>query len=83
MDFVLGSPKSKQRKYSIFVVVDRFLKIAHFIPSHNTNDASNVSDLFFKEIVRLHGMLRTIVSDRDAKILSYFWKMLWAKLGTK
>jgi hypothetical protein len=57
--------------------------MTHFIPCHKTDDATNISDLFFKEIVWLDGVPKSIVSYRDIKFLNYFWKVLWGKLGTK
>ncbi|KAL4574987.1 hypothetical protein LXL04_021827 [Taraxacum kok-saghyz] len=82
LDFITGLPRTSRHKDSIMVFVDRFSKMAHFVACHTTLDVVQVASLYFREIVRLHGVPKTMVSDCDVKFLSHFWLTLWRKLGT-
>ena len=60
-------------------MVDKFSKIAHFIQCHKNDYVKLIADLFFKELVILHGIPKSIVSDKDVKFLSHLWHVLWGE----
>ena len=83
MDFIIRLPKSAIQNDAIMVVVEKLNKSTHFIPVKSTCKAIDISNIFMKEIFRLHGMCRDIISVRDTKFTSIFWKSLMAGFETK
>lgn len=81
MDFIDGLPNS-QGKNAILVMVDRLSKYGHFIAVSHPYTAATIADVFMKEIFRLHGMPRSVVSDRDPIFISQFWKAFYQLQGT-
>nr|GFA35715.1 reverse transcriptase [Tanacetum cinerariifolium] len=69
MDFVTGLPRTQRRHDAIWVVVDRLAKSAHFLPIRKDYSVSRLAEIFLQEIVRLHGTLSAIVSDRDPRLV--------------
>ena len=82
MDFITGLPKV-QSKDCIYVVVDRLTKFSHFYAIPTEYNAVWVVDLFFKEVFRLHGLPKNIVSDRDSRFIGTFWRELFRLVGTE
>jgi hypothetical protein len=80
MDFVVGLQECEGFD-AIWVVVDRLSKMRHFIPCHTTIDAIGLAKLFLREVVRLHGLPKTIVSDRGPQFASIFWEQICSRLG--
>jgi hypothetical protein len=82
MDFVLGLPHSQRGHDAIWVIVDRLTKVGHFIPVREDYRVPNLVDLYTEHILRLHGVPRSIVSDRGSQFTAQFWKSLHGSLGT-
>eukprot|EP00253_Pinus_taeda_P019401 PITA_19401 len=83
MDFITRFPKTKRNNDSIMVVVDKLSKAAHFIPVQSTYKAAQIAHIFMQNVFKLHGLPKTIISDRDVKFTSAFWRTLFAELGTQ
>src|SRR5262249_1617813 len=83
MDFVVGLPKTQRGHDAIWVVVDRLTKSAHFIPIKLSQPVEQLAKLYIDNIVRLHGIPVSIISDHDARFTSKVWKGLQEALGTQ
>ena len=83
MDFVVGLPRTQQGHDAIWVIVDRLTKSAHFLPVKVSYSLNKLVEVYIREVVRLHGVPFSIVSDRDPRFTSRFWPSLQHALGTK
>nr|GEU53987.1 reverse transcriptase domain-containing protein [Tanacetum cinerariifolium] len=83
MNFVTKLPKTSNRHDTIWVIVDRLTKSAHFIPTKETDSMETLTRLYIKEIVSRHGMPISIISDRDSHFTSRFWQSLQSALVTQ
>ena len=81
--FCYGLPVTRKGHDVIWVVVDRLTKLAHFLPIKKCYDVAKLAEIFQQEIVRLHGTPVSIVSDRDPRFTSRFWKMLHKAWGSR
>jgi transposase InsO family protein len=82
MDFVTGLPVTQKGNDSIWVIVDRLTKSAHFLPVKTTYRPPKYADIYIAKIVWLHRIPRTIMSDRGTQFTAHFWEQLQKGLGT-
>ena len=83
MDFVTHLPRTPQRHDAVWVIVDRLTKSAHFLAVRMTFTLERFCRLYIREIVRLHGVPVSIVSDRDPRFTAHFWKRFQKAKGTR
>ena len=83
MDFVTHFPRTPQRHDAVWVIVDRLTKSAHFLAMRMTFTLERFCRLYIREIVRLHGVSVSIVSDRDLRFTTHFWKSFKKPMGTR
>ena len=82
IDFITKLPQSSRQHDSIMVVVNKLTKAAHFLLVKSTHKAADIAEIYMKEIARLYGIPKAIVSDKDSKFTSNFWKGLLKEFGT-
>lgn len=83
MDFITSLPKTRFQHDSIFMVVNRLIKVAHFILGNTIDDCMMVTKRFVKDVFYLHGFLENIILDRDSKLTFEFWQTLHKEVGTQ
>ena len=83
MDFVTKLPKTKRGNDAIWVIIDRLTKSAHFLPMKETFSMERLAQLYVDEVVSLHGVPLSIVSDRDSRFTSHFWTSFQKAMGTR
>jgi hypothetical protein len=83
MDFIVGLPNASQKHDSIWAIIDTLTKTAHFLPVHITYTAKKYAEIYLEQIIRLHGVPKTIISDRGTQFVARFWEQLQSSLGIK
>jgi transposase InsO family protein len=83
MDFIVGLPRTQRGYDSIWVIVDRLTKVAHFLPVKTTYSSARLAELYMERIVSLHGVPKKIVSDWGTQFTSHYWQKIHESLGTK
>jgi len=81
LDFITRLPRSKGHE-GILVVVDRLSKYSHFIPLKHPYTVRSIANVFVKEVVRLHGIPNSVISDKDPLFMSLFWSEFFKMQGT-
>jgi hypothetical protein len=82
MDFIVGLPRTQKGNDSIWVIVNRSTKVAHFIPVQWTFETHKLAELYINNILKLHGALKSIVFDRGSQFTAKFWRSLHKAMGT-
>ena len=83
VNFIMGLPRSEEGNDGILTVVDRATKMVHLVAVNQTITAAETAHVYWNFVGKLHGIPRSVVSDRDPKFVSKFWQEMWRLLGTK
>ena len=82
MDLIVALPRSRSGKDAIVVFVCKLTKMVHYVATTTNVTAPELADIFLREVVRLHGVPESILSDRDPRFTAHFWRAFWMQLGT-